>query len=323
MNITTSNYEAFYLDYLEGNLSAEASAAFEAFIAEHPELAFTTDDFDQALLSPEKTDSLSEFHKQTLKKEVTISDLNSATIDFFLIAKKERQLTKKENNLLADWLQSNPQFLVDKQFMDRTTLVPSIHDRYLNKATLRKKEIRILPIWWGTIAAAASIALYFSVGVDPSIHPQQKHVFANKSLEIIDSVNIHQQSQKQTTNNKAVVRKPNRKVETNKKPQILPNSIVPIIPPTEVIQQTIAQLPITPLTPIQTVVPTTASVANNSDLAYVPFSEMKNPVAPITEKLTEKLHTPVDFRSARSSEKQKGGFYLKIGKLEISHRGAF
>jgi hypothetical protein len=55
-------------------------------------------------------------------------------------------------------------------------------------------------------------------------------------------------------------------------------------------------------------------VSNNS------FQDMNNPIKPITNRLSDVVKQEVDFRMAKATEKTPGGFYLKIGKLEISHR---
>jgi hypothetical protein len=47
---------------------------------------------------------------------------------------------------------------------------------------------------------------------------------------------------------------------------------------------------------------------------------MSNPIKPITKKIAEVTNEEIDFRSAKPSKKNSGGFFLKIGSLEISHK---
>ena len=49
------------------------------------------------------------------------------------------------------------------------------------------------------------------------------------------------------------------------------------------------------------------------------FNQMQNPIIPITSKLSELVKKDVDFRTAKATSKHSGGFYIKIGKLVISH----
>lgn len=50
--INTSNYEAFAIDYLEGNLEGEALVAFEQFLLAHPEIAESLGGMDECVLAP-------------------------------------------------------------------------------------------------------------------------------------------------------------------------------------------------------------------------------------------------------------------------------
>lgn len=66
----------------------------------------------------------------------------------------------------------------------------------------------------------------------------------------------------------------------------------------------------------------TTATAGQNDLAWTSVDEMKNPITPLTNKLSSTLNTAVDFRTAKATKKKSGGFFLKIGKLEISHQSA-
>jgi hypothetical protein len=55
--ITRHNYESFFLDYLEGELSDELKMELEVFLAENPDLAAELEDFESVSLKPEATSS--------------------------------------------------------------------------------------------------------------------------------------------------------------------------------------------------------------------------------------------------------------------------
>ena len=63
--ISIFNYEAFYLDYLEGNLSQEDNALFLAFLSQHPELKMDEEEID--FLLPIEEVSLTTNFKAGLK----------------------------------------------------------------------------------------------------------------------------------------------------------------------------------------------------------------------------------------------------------------
>ena len=70
MPITIENYEAFYLDYLEGNLSGETLVAFEAFLAAHPELSV---DDDALVTLPVSEESFDAVQKLSMKKGINMA----------------------------------------------------------------------------------------------------------------------------------------------------------------------------------------------------------------------------------------------------------
>jgi len=64
-NINKNNYEAFLLDYVEGNLSAELIAELLLFIAQHPELDVDLNGVTEAIVEPEnfQLHNKSQFHQ--------------------------------------------------------------------------------------------------------------------------------------------------------------------------------------------------------------------------------------------------------------------
>ncbi|MFT6175464.1 MAG: hypothetical protein ACJAY4_001694, partial [Cryomorphaceae bacterium] len=55
--ITRHNYESFFLDYLEGELSDELKKELEVFLAQNPDLAEELEEFESVSLKPEATSS--------------------------------------------------------------------------------------------------------------------------------------------------------------------------------------------------------------------------------------------------------------------------
>ena len=45
---------------------------------------------------------------------------------------------------------------------------------------------------------------------------------------------------------------------------------------------------------------------------------MSNPIKPITSFISKKTNTNVDFGTKKASKSKKGGFFVKIGKFEVS-----
>jgi hypothetical protein len=78
--ITRHNYEAFFLDYLEGNLSEKLNIELKVFLAQNPDLAVDLEDFENVSLEPAtessnwndlKVPSLEELtHSASLREEL-------------------------------------------------------------------------------------------------------------------------------------------------------------------------------------------------------------------------------------------------------------
>ncbi len=101
MEINLDNYEAYFLDFVEGNLSDAESAALEAFLSKHPELRSELEEFvsysDTATLSPdEKTSS----DWSELKKP------NSDDLDHIMFKSVEGTASETEKEKLNEALQS-------------------------------------------------------------------------------------------------------------------------------------------------------------------------------------------------------------------------
>lgn len=99
-NINLNNYEAYFLDYLEGNLSLEATGDLLLFLEAHPELKEELEiDLDELRLS------VSEAHlpsKDLLKRDEF--DLSIESIDELIVADLEGDLSAKQHDELMSFI---------------------------------------------------------------------------------------------------------------------------------------------------------------------------------------------------------------------------
>ena len=342
MPITIENYEAFYLDYLEGNLSGETLVAFEAFLAAHPELSV---DDDALVTLPVSEESFDAVQKLSMKKGINMDDLNAETIEFFLIAREEGLLSQEQSAHLNHWLEANAHYQQDARLYALTTFEADSTIVYEGKAGL-KKPIggRVIPMWFTGLAVAAGLALLFTIGINQNepngkseFHPTVAKVDTNSNSNS-GKVTTHKGDDTVKTDNQKSVQSDNQTPSNGRKKV---NKQQPSSPRRPVYQRSIlhegtvlaslekrhAQLSsngdktITPMVISQPtkVVPETLPT---EDLAFVTVDEMKNPIKPVTTRLSETLNTPVDFRTAKAAKKKGGGFYFKIGKVEVSHQTA-
>lgn len=218
MEITKKNYEAFFLDYHEGNLAPEQVAELLLFIEQHPELREEFESFEN--FSIDELPSVSFENKSILKKEITaenrdeyfiraieqklnateqqlldaflnqhpqyISDLAlfrktklqagpsvvfedkevlkdiSLQNDYVLIAAAEGLLSLQEHNMLMQQLQVDAEMQQSYSLYQQTKLTADTSVLFKDKDALKRKERKVIPLFY-YIAAAAAIVLLFGI----------------------------------------------------------------------------------------------------------------------------------------------------------------
>lgn len=163
MKINLNNYEAFYLDYLEGNLDQSALLEFESFLEINPTLKVN--------FLPEEITSLVSYpikypNKLSLKKfEFKLNQLSKSTFDDFSIAYYEHLLTDDEERVLLDFIKSNPKYSIAFELYGKTYLKPQLTTTFENKKVLyqHKAAKRTLYPVFKWVSIAAGMALLVSV----------------------------------------------------------------------------------------------------------------------------------------------------------------
>ncbi len=323
MKITRDNYEAFYLDYIEGNLDEAGRDAFRAFLALNPDLALDADlpvlDTPQTRLSDEAKHSL-------YRTDLELDTISSANIVDFLTADLDGLLTSEKATELEAFMNANPQFERERSEIARLKLIPDASEVYRYQKTLKKGQIRYLRPLIAASAVAASLVLVFLATRPESVNFSPDHRMASRSQyafpqhTVVNNPEAQPVAEDTPANVKhgtgtAVVR-PNTSGGDQTHPQ--PVSDLPGVSLTRIAHnlQKSAPDPAERYTMIPEEQP-----RDNRDYALNDLSGMSNPITPITKKVSELIHEEVDFRSKKSDRQdQKSGFYLKIGKFEIFHK---
>jgi hypothetical protein len=341
--ISIFNYEAFYLDFLEGNLSKEDTALLLAFLEEHPELKVDDDMFPTLEESPLHLENGFKAElKQILFNEDAITPVN---VEQFMIAEQEGLLSKEKSAELERFVGRDKALLTTRKLYAASRLKPDLSLVFVDKKALKRaKRVVLWP--YISIAAAASVAIFFllwnpSAGLNTNTTGTVTSKFEQDSLKSnsngnsnvqpkIPAIKEDQQSDDffnqqrkavqrtvENSSNEAPVElavvdrtpKQNPQIGGLKSRQLreIGNKEIDL----EVIEgnRSVAQTSTNPY----------VKKANN-DYAMLGFEDMNNPIQPITNRLASAVKQEVDFRAAKATEKRSGGFYLKIGKLEISHR---
>ncbi|MNU56046.1 hypothetical protein D3C71_451330 [compost metagenome] len=343
--IHIDNYESYYLDYLEGNLSDSERVALEEFLEAHPDLRLEDEDL---VILDDAPELLSPLEKEMLKKEED-RIISSENLDYFAIGKVENALSTNENTQLNAYLSAHPQAQKTIQDYEATRL--EVHTvPYDGKEALKHKEIAFVS--WRSLAAitsaAAILILFFQLGGNGTTgneKPTHTTIADNDHKKVPKNQSVTEKTPATTKENYRIIEaetpamaqkntpgiqqlKEKEFKKEDKKQQIIPESEAPKNQLAE--NQKLQPHHPTILPEVkdnkQPVAPTLNDDVNKApskDLASnAGSSNMKNPIPIITNTISEKTNTPVDFKTGKATETEKGGFFLKIGKFEISHKSS-
>lgn len=336
--ISIFNYEAFYLDYLEGNLNDEDKALLLHFLDKHPELKLDNDDLP--VLEIESTHLDDRFKtdlKQIIFNETVITSEN---VEQFLIAETEGLLSNEKNNELKAFIANNPSLRRSRALYAATRVKPDYSIVYADKEGLkRSRRIGFLPLI--TFAAAASIIAFVFI----FMQNEQRVINENVGSGIADRDSIKTIEPNKDLKDRSFHLDPNNvnPVEDVFVPGKTFATYEPIQQPTVSpskeneneslkkmnVDQIRLRLPRTielaGLDPeiIETKNPNPSfrsNEARTTDYAQLGFQDMNNPIKPVTSRIGDLVNQEVDFRTAKATQRNSGGFYLKIGKFELSHK---
>lgn len=326
--INSDNYEAFYLDYLEGNLSAEESAQLQSFLLLHPELEVDFDDVRP--LSLMHTLPLQHDFKRGLKHVDLLNDaIIEQNAEEFIIAHHEGLLSEQRSAELLAFVQTNAPLQQLFNVYRRIRLESPTQEIYPNKGDLKRKPNRIVPLLYLSGAAAAIVVLFLAYRFNSAAVTQDNAPFIAQKKR--DPKTEKQGSGGKTSNERQPfswntspidLDHPFGPQQSQNDPEVVPDlRINPEFQP----EETPVQAPEIALeTPILTPQPEENSVAqtNTSEKTKLGAEEFINPIFPVTNALTNVLNTEVDFGTRRKEVSDNRGFYIKIGKFELSHNAS-
>ncbi len=208
MKINRNNYEIFFIDYLDNNLSQSNLLEFMAFLAENPDLEDELNNIKNVKLISEKIDFV---FKSDLKKSAITSE------SFYELCIKyiENEINIEEKNELFDAIKQNPTFKNEFELFKLTVLKLDNSISFSNKSALKR---RILNPYYKNIikfasVAAAAIVLFVIVTQiigfynkkdnSVKIYANSKHLNKNNSIKSITNAQTQFENKlASSTNNK-------------------------------------------------------------------------------------------------------------------------
>lgn len=161
MTINRINFEAYLLDYLEGNLDPLLTADLMAFLAENPEFEKSIPDYDTRQLPLSDTQSYK--HKGSLIKDFTdLPEVTAGNFDEFCIAACEGLLVESDLTRLSAYIRLHPEKQRELDLFRKIKLQPDLTVCYTGKNELKKKQDSAsLRYLYYALGIAASVALLF------------------------------------------------------------------------------------------------------------------------------------------------------------------
>jgi len=177
--ISIHNYEAFYLDYLEGNLDEIGQSMLFNFLDNNLALKIELeDDVLDFTLSP-NTETLTKFDKEDLKHFECLEDeICLANVSDFMILDLENEITFEKKKELTTFVLEH-HLEKDEKYFHATKLSPNLAEVYDDKAGLKKKGTVIpLVIKIASIAAIGLLLFNFMGSTEAEYYAPRHSTFA-------------------------------------------------------------------------------------------------------------------------------------------------
>lgn len=187
--INKNNYEAYFLDYYEKNLSAEQVAELMLFLENNPQFKEEFIEYEEIVLEPEENIVFE--NKASLKKEVykTVGNITSENYEDYIIADIENQITLKERNELSNFIKENPNSEKDYNLYKLTVLQPDLTVIFPGKKSLKKPLGRTIRpfakrLYYATAIAASAAVLIGMFFLNGNQNNMQTNAFASRETKI-------------------------------------------------------------------------------------------------------------------------------------------
>jgi hypothetical protein len=198
MNININNYEAYFLDYHEGNLSPQQVADLFLFLSQHPGLKKEFEDFEHIILEDFSAPVFE--NKDRLKKNITAENREE-----YFIRAVEGTLDTTELALLTTFLTTHPEFVAEFNLFKKTKLQADSSIVFENKPILKQgvalSDDRLIAAVEGLLTKEEQLLLEQQLTVNPELQKsfvayQQTKAIADTSIIFKDKQTLKRKERK-------------------------------------------------------------------------------------------------------------------------------
>jgi hypothetical protein len=315
--INLSNYEEYFILYMDNELDAEQKLMVEAFVAQHPHLA---DELDILMSTKLPLDDIS----FTGKEELLSPSMKVNTVDESLLLYIDNELPAAERKAVEQQIASNKDYALQHSLLmqtkaDATEKIPYPHKKELYRHT--EKVVVFSP--WMRIAAAVVVLLFGSLYylADKEVAPPTPTTAATTPVKQTPTVKETSSPAEQLVekNNPVTERSIARSTEAapkNSKPAVSPEVTTPGKNDATV-QEDVAYGPqerkVTEFDVKRfTTTPDVTDVAINKTIAYNPVTSY-TPERKTDEDPTEPAVTDGDFKNTKKTSAK--GLFRKVSRF--------
>ncbi len=152
MNININNWEAYAVDYYDGNLSAEMQKELLAFFDTHPELKEEFSSFEHIAVSPSHVEYR---NKNSLKHPgiTPFGKINENNFEEHIVLFVDGEMTADDKEEFLNFIEKNGFLKKDIELISATRLKPDKSIVFADKQSLKKRPVLPLFIRWSAVAA--------------------------------------------------------------------------------------------------------------------------------------------------------------------------
>ncbi|PUZ20514.1 hypothetical protein GA0116948_116100 [Chitinophaga costaii] len=173
--INISNYEAFFLRFIDGDLDAAEQAMLRHFLEQHPHLQQELQVWESTVMTPDLQVTFP--HKDLLYRGRPA--LHAENQESYLMSYMDNELSAADREVVDAYIAATPAARAALDLLQMTRLQPDMDQVFLPKSELYRHRRRILPVYWWSVGAAAVVA-----GLLVFVWPSVNNGHGNASLPI-------------------------------------------------------------------------------------------------------------------------------------------
>jgi hypothetical protein len=165
-HINRDNYEIWFIDHLDGQLSAAENEMLQQFLLENTDLSIELENLSDVTL---ETPSLTEFPDKALLKKASAPFSELSTYDYQMVKAIEEGLPAPEQLNMSGSAAQRDWDLYQKTKLQAAAIA------YPQKNSLKRKRMTFIPVAVRALAAAVLLLILFNVRDDMPGHDNNNH----------------------------------------------------------------------------------------------------------------------------------------------------